>query len=119
MAIIFVFCFINGMDNSVNLNKVPSPNFVDGTQSPKRTVVQKRKLNMPRVGVLDTPKISSSPLRDTLIKNKQENPKTAYKTIFPEEKTKGVKFDFILTSTVLVCSLFALLSSIKELAKHK
>lgn len=103
--------------NSVNLNKAPSPNFVDTTAT--KTVTAKRKLNMPNVGVVDAPKMSSLPLHDSIVKNKNENPKTAYKISFPKEKIKGLKKDFILSLTILACSIVSIFSLKKSLKIKK
>lgn len=37
--------------------------------------IQKRTINRPNVGVVDVPKISSTPMKDELVKQAQENPR--------------------------------------------
>ncbi len=112
------------MQNSLNLDsiKAPNPNFSneDSKKSKDKSAnIPTRKLNMPNVGVVDVPKISSMPLNDTLALKKKETPKTAYKLSSKIDKNKNnLRFDFVATLTILGCGFVALIKEIKPIVKH-
>ena len=95
------------MNNAaLNLNSIrqPSPNV---NQEEK----QKRKFNLPNVGVVSVPIISQTPLGDTIELKRKENPKMAYKPT-PESK-KEFKIQNIFSITIIGCSIAALLKGKK------
>ena len=85
------------MENStVNKIKSPEPNLVTN----KKETKPKRKIKKPNVGVVNVPKISNTPLADTLVMKKIENPHTIY-------KQTTSKYSFLNLHNVSTIGIFA------------
>lgn len=97
------------MNNSpVNNNSIrqPSPS-IGGSEVPKERV-----FNLPKVGVVDVPKISKTPLSDVLILNKEQNPKMAYK--LTPRPNKGFKLQTFFSLSIFGCAIGALFSLLRK-----
>ena len=98
------------MNNSpVNFTSIrqPAPS-VSGTQ-------KERVYNAPNVGVLTVPTISTTPMADTMVLKKQENPRMAYK--LTPKSNKGFKLQAFLSSGIVVCSIGALFKVLMKTKK--
>lgn len=93
--------------------KQPEPNIIQEGTNP-----QKREINAPKVGVVDVPNISTTPMADTLTLKKQENPHIIYK-LTNNNIFKGLKFHNILSIGIGACGIGALVSVIKTILKTK
>ena len=95
-----------------NLNlRQPTPNVVNGASKPVNNTPQ-RAINYPKVGVVDVPTISKTPLNDTLTLKKQETPKMAYK--LTTKKQTGLTLQNFFSLSIIGCALFALISELKK-----
>ena len=106
------------MNNAqLNLNSLrqPTPSVVNGqVQQSKQEVAASsptRTFNLPKVGVVDVPRISTTPIADTLAIEKQENPRMAYK-LTPKDN-KGFKIQNLFSLVLVGCAIAALLSGKK------
>ena len=92
-------------NSSLNLNSIRQP-------APSVSSAQVERIyNAPKVGVLNVPTISKTPLADTITLKKQENPRTKYK--LTPQSFKGFKLQNILSVTILGCSIGALFNLVK------
>ncbi len=80
------------------------------TSKPKK---KKREIIRPNVGVVDAPKISTTPMRDTITLKKRENPHTVYKKT-PKSK-KNFHFQGVMSGVIGVCGVASLISLIKSI----
>ncbi len=82
------------MENNLNLNaNIPAPNIVDETKSIDFDNSKKIKRYIyPKVGAVQPPKISQTPLQDTLELKRQEHPKIIYK-LNPKKQIKTKLFN--------------------------
>ncbi len=81
--------------------KIPEPNLTQET-----AIKPSRKYNRPKVGVVDVPSISQTPLSDAYIKRKKENPYTKYKINFKNTSgKKGFKFHAIISLTIIAAAI--------------
>ena len=94
---------MNNANLNINSIRQPAPNVAQATSE-----VQQRQFNLPKVGVVSVPKISKTPLADTLALKKQENPRTAYK--LTPKSNKGLNFQNVISLLVAGCSIVALFS---------
>ena len=99
------------MEAQTNLNilKQPAPQVV--SEEPKKDS-KKRVFNIPKVGVVDVPKISKTPLADTIAIKKKENPHTVYK-LTNNRKPKPT-FENMSTFGIIGLGFLALLSLFKR-----
>ena len=95
---------MNNANLNINSIRQPAPNVAQATSE-----VQQRQFNLPKVGVVSVPKISKTPLADTLALKKQENPRTAYKLTIENNK-KGLNFQNAISLLIAGCSIIALFS---------
>ncbi len=101
--------------------KVPEPNVVNSTS--KNTAseskdIQKRKAplrqyNRPNVGVLNVPDISKTPLTDTFIKKRQDNPQMKYKFKSNTNYQQGLKPNAIVSIGILLAGIMAIFHKAK------
>lgn len=101
------YCCMN--DASLNLNSIrqPAPSVQDVKASPVE-----RKFNFPNVGVVMPPSISKTPLSDTVVIKKQENPRMAYK--LTTNANKGFKLQNLFSLAIAGCSIGALFELLKK-----
>ena len=97
------------MEANLSTAKQPAPS-VSEPKSEK--IKQTRKYNRPQVGVVGVPNISKTPIEDTLVLKKKENPQIKYKFI----ATRGVldKFSAFLTVSTVLTGLLAILGLKKK-----
>ena len=95
---------------TANLNKIksPEPNLISKQEKEE----PKRKIKRPSVGVVNVPKISTTPLADTLALNKQENPHTIYK--LTNKKNPFVNIHNISSIGIFACAGIITLPLIKK-----
>ena len=95
-----------------------SPMNLDSIRQPKPSVgvsdvtKKERVYNAPNVGIVNPPTITKTPLEDTLVIKKQENPKMRY--LLTPKSNKGFKFHNIFSLGIIGCSIGALLSLLKK-----
>lgn len=107
------------MDNAIaNLNSIRQPNPTIGGQN---VVVQNQsnlvqnnptKTNVPKIGVVEVPTISTTPLADTLTLKKQQTPKIKLKYI--SKSNRDFNLHNICSFSVIGCAIIALLSLKKK-----
>ncbi|MBQ8634663.1 hypothetical protein IJ425_00735 [bacterium] len=93
----------------------PTPNVVGQNSNAinqSATKKEAKKFNLPKVGVVDVPTISKTPLVDTLVKKEQENPQITYK--LTPKSNRGFNLQNLFSLTIVGCSIGALLSLIKK-----
>ena len=95
--------------NSSNLPKQPAPEVISNDSKQSSL---KRIFNIPKVGVVDVPNISKTPIADTITLKKQENPHTVYK-LTNDRKPKPT-FENISTLGIIGLGLLALLNLFKR-----
>ncbi len=111
------------MDNALSFIKQPEPNVSvsinpSGLTTASNTQTTeakkpKRVFNRPKVGVIDVPQISKTPLTDTLEIKKQENPHIKYK--MPQSKRRGVfSLKEAASVTIFGCGIISLIKLIKK-----
>lgn len=108
---------MNNFPMNLNLPSQPAPNVVGATGNASVEVAEKkpqRVFNIPKVGVVDVPVISKTPLPDTIEIKKQDNPKMAYK--LAPKSNKGFNMQNASSIGIFACSILALISL---LAKKK
>ena len=93
------------METQTNLNipKQPAPEVISDNSKNKK----KKIFNVPKVGVVDVPNISKTPLADTVAIKKQENPHTVYK--LTSDKKPKATFDNVSTFGIIGLGFLALL----------
>lgn len=99
------------MDTGVNLVKQPKPEVVSSNE-PGANNKPKRKIIRPHVGVISLPKISNTPISDTLQLKEKENPQTKYK-ITPTKKAR-LTLKELASLTIGACGLIALFTFKKK-----
>ena len=103
---------MENLQTNLNAFKQPVPVMVNNANN---QAGQKKTFNFPNVGVVNPPSISSTPIADTIVLNKQENPKMAYKlTAENLQYKKGAKLQTICSIGIAICGLIALLSGKKK-----
>ena len=97
------------MENNIKLNtSIPAPNIA---QDSKTEQTKQYSYNFPKVGVVNVPKISQTPISDVLALKKQENPKMRYKL---NTKKAGIYFDNISSALIIILGLIAGVCEIKK-----
>ena len=99
------------METQTNLNvlKQPAPEIISD-ESKKDS--KKRVFNIPKVGVVDVPNISKTPIADTITLKKQENPHTIYK--LTNDRRPKPTFDNMSTLGIIGLGFIAFLSLFKR-----
>lgn len=96
------------MENGVNLLKQPAPS-VNGTTLKTDSA---RKYNMPKVGVIDAPNLSKTPIRDMVQLKKAENPYTIYK--LKPKQNKYFNFYGLTSIGVALCGILTAIKMFKK-----
>ncbi len=105
-----MFWFYLAMNNTpLNINSIRQP--APSTQNNENTQTE-RIYNLPKVGVVNPPVISKTPMADTLTIKKQENPRMIYK--LTSNAFKGFKLQNVFSLAIAGCSIGALLSLLKK-----
>ena len=114
-----MFWFYSCMNNaSLNTNSLrqPTPSLDGDIQKQQKRKIEvspvTRKFNAPVVGTVDVPSISKTPIADTLVIKRQENPRTIYK--LTGKSKSGFNFQNFSSLIIVGCSLVALLSGKKK-----
>ena len=92
--------------NSVNSIKQPTPKIEKSSSKNKNQTEIQRTFNTPKVGVVDVPDISKTPLQDTFNLKRKENPKTAYK--ITTKNYRLPKFALFLSFNSILFGIIAL-----------
>lgn len=95
------------MDNTLSKIKQPQPS-VNDSEKKEYKIIQGAK-----VGVVNAPKISKTPLRDMVEIKRQENPYTVYKL---KDKNFGLKG---IHTTAAIGVILCGIASLVKLIKHK
>ena len=104
---------MNSADVNFNSLRQPAPSVAgDLQQAEVANKKQSKVINMPKVGVVDVPTISKTPMADTLVIKKQENPRTIYK--LTPRSTKGFNLQNFFSLSIVGCAIVALLSGRKK-----
>lgn len=98
------------MDTSIGTVKQPAP--IVGTQTEAQTPKTKRTINRPTVGVVDVPKISSTPMKDELVRKERENPREIIK--FKTKSKNNLHFQGAMSAIIGACGLASLIGFIKR-----
>ena len=92
---------------------------VSKVKQPKPSILAKnegkRVFNFPRVGVLNTPYVSTLPVMDEYTRKRRENPKIVYREVF--KKLKFFNLDNILSSAIAVLGGISVISLIRSFMK--
>ncbi len=106
------------METSINAIKQPKPSTIPKEEQ-KKAVKPKRQFNRPNVGVVDVPKISNTPISDTMSKNKAQNPYITYKLDKnTNKKTKrNIDFNNFVSIAITALGIGSLASLIKSFKK--
>ena len=106
---------MNSLTTSVNnYIKQPSPDVANGDIRDIQDI--KREFNTPKVGGVDVPPISKTPMADTLALKKEENPRKKY---LLTDKKPNIKFNNFASITIGALGITALTVEIAKLFKKK
>ena len=104
---------MNSADVNFNSLRQPAPSVAgDLRQAEVADKKQAKIFNIPNVGVVDVPTISKTPMADTLVIKKQENPRTIYK--LTSKGNKGFNLQNFFSLSMVGCAIAALLSGRKK-----
>ena len=102
------------MESAVSKIKQPEPSVL--TQNSKVTGADAKNYKVIQynnnIGVVNTPKISRTPIRDMLEIKRRENPYTVYKLKFKEYIPE--KISSIASAGIILCGIASLLKFIKK-----
>ena len=103
------------MDSTINNNITqPKPQVISDNKEEKRLNTQPdRKAKRPYVGVVRLPYISRTPISDTISLKEKQNPYTKYK-ITINKKNSDVRFDNILSISIIGCAFLSFLKLFKK-----
>jgi len=101
------------MDTAIGNIKQPAPNTGVQKEAAPAASKPKRAINRPHVGVVDVPKISSTPMKDELVRKERENPREIIK--FKPKSKSNLHFQGALSAIIGGCGLVSLLSLIRRI----
>jgi len=101
------------MENNLNLNsvKAPAPN-LSKNKAPEENKT-KRTIKRPNVGVVSPPNISTTPIFDTMVQKKNENPRKKYK--LTQKKHSFFNMQNIISTCIVALGAVSLLSAGKNI----